>query len=111
MGKRRSEKETIKSDNLLVEFLLAHKGKANVVSSKEIAKYLTDCGYGITVQSVNVKVKRVMKERRLPICHLSCYGYYWANTKDELKESIADLESRIMAMNEHITHLKSFIFD
>lgn len=102
--------ETVKSDNALVEFLLSHKGKANVVSSREIAEYLTECGYQIKVGCVSAKVKRVMIERHLPICHLNSNGYFWASSKMELRESVADLESRIVAMQKHIEHLESFIF-
>ena len=103
--------ETIKSDNALVDLLVEHKGKANVISSKEIAEHLTACGYPIKVGCVGMKVGRVMYERHLPICLLNAKGYYWANCKAELRESVADLESRIVAMRQHIEHLESFIFD
>lgn len=108
---RRNLVDTINSDNALVDFLVEHKGKANVVSSREIAEYLTECGYQIKVGCVSAKVKRVMIERHLPICHLNSNGYFWASSKMELREIVADLESRIVAMQKHIKHLESFIFD
>lgn len=108
---RRNLVDTIKSDNALVDFLVEHKGKANVVSSKEIAEHFTACGFPINASCAGTKVKRVMVERHLPICHLNSKGYYWASCKAELRESVADLERRIVAMQEHIKHLESFIFD
>ncbi len=107
----RSVVDTIKSDNILVDLLAEHKGKEKVISSRAIAEHLTACGYPIKAACVSVKIGRVMFERHLPICHLNSHGYYWASCKAELRESIADLESRIVAMQEHIEHLKSFIFD
>lgn len=109
MGKRNFV-ETIKSENVLVNFLLAHRGKENVVSSKEIARHLTENGFPIQVESANTKVKKVMMERHLPICHINGRGYYWASNKAELRESIGDLENRISAMRQYINHLKHFIF-
>ena len=108
---RRNLIDAIKSDNLLVDFLVAHRGKENVVSSSEIAEYLTNCGFPINAVSAGVKVKRVMVERHLPICHFNTHGYYWASNKAELRESILDLENRIEAMQERIKHLKGFIID
>ena len=107
---RKGMVETIKSDNALVDLLAEHKGKANVISSREIAEYLTERGYPIKQGCVGMKVGRVMFERHLPICHLNSKGYYWASNKAELRESVADLESRIVAMQQHIEHLESFIF-
>ena len=107
----RSVVDTIKSDNVLVDLLAEHKGKTNVISSREIAEHLTACGYPIKQGCVSMKVGRGMFERHLPICHLNSHGYYWASCKAELRERVADLESRIVAMQQHIEHLESFIFD
>ena len=109
-----SREERVKLDNLVVELLYNHKGKENAVSGKEIASLLRENSssgheYGTSMACF---IRRVMIERRLPICHIqgSNGGYYWAKTKEELLESVKDLEERIATMQETIEHLQSFIF-
>lgn len=101
--------ETFKRDNLLVKFLKEHKGKANVVGAREIAKFLEENGYKSKFRCINNIVKRVMNERNLPICSLNSKGYYWATSQEEIQECIDDLQSRICAMQERIKHLKNFM--
>lgn len=55
--------ETLKRDNLLVEFLREHRGAKNCVSNKEITKYLDDKGYAVKVGSTHGIVRKVMFER------------------------------------------------
>lgn len=103
--------ELLKRDNLLVEFIFQHKGLRNVVSSKEICEFLNERGCYIKIDSVNVVVRRVMFERRLPICSANSKGYFWATTKEEIQMTIDDLQGRVNEMTNRIEHLKSFIIN
>ena len=106
-----SKEERIKLDNAVVDLLWSHKGKANAVSGSKIAKMLREmCSADYNYDSgISPYVRRLMIERRLPICH--CHqGYYWAKTKEELLESIQWLEQRMATTQETIEHLQSFVF-
>ena len=103
--------DCIKRDNLLVDFLLEHKGAENAVSSREISKYLTAVGFPIKAQSVHSAVSNLIDERRLPICSLNCKGYYWGRTKDDIMECISHLQSRVESLEEHIKHLYNFVIE
>ena len=103
--------ETVKRDNLLVEYLLEHKGRENAVSRYNIAEFLTDNGYEQKASTVHIIISSILKERHLPICSINGKGYYWAKTKADILASIEELQSRITAMQEHIEHLKNFIME
>lgn len=103
--------EKFKRDNSLVDFLFQHKGAQNVVSSKEICEYLNSKGYTTSLDNVNVLIRKVMLDRRLPICAINSKGYYWGTTKQEIQSSIDDLQGRIDEMTKRIEHLKSFIIE
>ena len=108
---RRKIIDCIKCDNLLVEFLLDHKGKENVVSAKEISRFLTNKGFALKQQSVHTAISNLIAERHLPICSLNCKGYYWAQKKEDIVECIAHLKSRIDSLEDHIKHLRNFIME
>jgi hypothetical protein len=101
----------IKRDNILVDFMLKHKGKENAVSSKEICNFLSKEGFNCEVDSVHSILKNIIKQRHLPICSLNSRGYYWAKTKDDVLSCISHLEKRITALQEHIAHLFDFIIE
>lgn len=101
--------DTFKRDNLLVDFIYQHKGAKNVVSTKEIAKYIEERGYKQKVETINMIIRRLVFERKLPICSINSKGYYWANTKQEILDTIADLEGRIAEMKNRIELLNSFV--
>lgn len=101
--------QMIKRDNALVQFIGEHKGLRNAVSSKDIEKHLNVRGFETKSACVNSLVKRIMFERRLPICSSNRKGYYWAETRTDITHTIADLESRITELQAHINHLKNFI--
>lgn len=101
--------DSFKRDNILLEFMKEHRGKRNNATSKEIADFLNSRGYETNTASVHSMVKRVMYERNAPICHINSKGYYWATSRDEIEATIADLEMRRVALQEHIDHLKNFI--
>ena len=103
--------ETVKRDNLLVEYLLEHKGREKAVSRHDIAEYLTENGYEQKASTVHIIISSILKERHLPICSINGNGYYWAKTKADILASIDELQSRITAMQEHIEHLKNFIME
>lgn len=103
--------ETVKRDNLLVEYLLDHKGRENAVSRYDIAEYLTANGYEQKASTVHLLVATILKKRHLPICSVNGKGYYWAKTKADILLCVDELQSRITAMQEHIEHLKNFIME
>ena len=101
--------EVFKRDNILVEFLYNHKGKENIVAKKEIAKHLEERGYKTKVSTINMKIRKLIFERKIPLCSINSKGYYWANTKQEILDTIADLEGRIDEMKNRIELLNSFV--
>ena len=103
--------DCIKRDNLLVEYLLEHKGREKAVSRHDITEYLTANGYPQSAGTVHGIIERLIQERHLPICSANKKGYYWAKTKADILASIDELQSRITAMQEHIEHLKNFIME
>jgi hypothetical protein len=103
--------ETVKRDNLLVEYLLDHKGREKAVSRHDIADYLTANGYPQRADTVHGIIERLIRERHLPICSLNGKGYYWAKNKADILFCIEEMQSRIGALNEHIEHLKNFIME
>lgn len=56
-------------------------------------------------------INDIAKEWGLPICFINAKGYFWATQKSDIQETIADLQSRINALQEHINHLKGFIIE
>lgn len=103
--------DCIKRNNLLVAYLINHKGRENAVSRHEISKYLEKNGYNQKSSTVHILIANIIKERHLPICSVNGKGCYWAKTKADILASIDELQSRITAMTEHIEHLKNFIME
>ena len=103
--------QTMARDNVLAEYLYNHKGVQNCVSSKEIAEYITAQGYPLKINTVHGIVTRLVMEKHLPVCSYNANGYYWAASKNDIKIAIADLESRINAMQERANALKAFLFE
>ena len=65
-----------------------HKGRRKAITSKEIEN---------DFQCKGTEVRRTVNELRsngVPICS-SPIGYYYAETKSEIKDTLAHLESRI----------------
>jgi hypothetical protein len=108
---RRKSLDVFKRDSLLLEFLKQHKGAENIVTSKEIMDFLNNNGYETIKSNVWQIIRRIMFERNAPICFSNAKGYYWAQTRAEIQTTIADMESRIFALNKHIEHLKNFIIE
>lgn len=103
--------DSFKRDSALLEFIKQHKGKDNKVTSREIADFLNKLGYNTNPNSVHVRINRIMYERNAPICSVNAKGYYWAVSRAEIEETIADIENRRSALKEHIDHLKNFIIE
>lgn len=101
--------DSFKQDSVVLEFLKKHKGKDNILSSKQICTFLNEKGYAVKSDSVHTIIRRIMYERNAPICHQNARGYYWAQTREEIESTIADMESRIASLNEHIEHLRNFV--
>ena len=65
-----------------------HKGRRKAITSKEIEN---------DFQCKGTEVRKIVNELRsngVPICSLPI-GYYYAETKSEIKDTLAHLESRI----------------
>jgi hypothetical protein len=103
--------EAFKRNGILLEFIKEHKGKENIVTSEQIADFLNAKGYKTDRQYVHYLVNAVMYERHAPICYFNAKGYYWASNRAEIENTIADLERRKAALQEHINHLKNFIIE
>lgn len=108
---RTKTNEAFKRDNILVDFLFTHKGAENIASAQDIAQHLTAQGYPSTTDSVGDLVRRLILERRLPICSYNRKGYFWASTRTELANAINDLQSRSDALLERISILNAFLID
>lgn len=106
-GKKRYD--VFKRDVLLLKFMKEHKGKENTLSSLEIQKFLNDNGYSVKKTNICMIMNRIMYEHNAPICYSNSKGYYWAQTREEIESTIADMESRRASLQEHIDHLKNFI--
>lgn len=103
--------DCIKRDNLLVDFLLDHKGRENAVNRYKIADYLTANGYSQNAGTIHLIIAKLIKERHLPICSVNSKGYFWAKTKADIVGCIEEMQGRITALQEHIEHLKHFVME
>ena len=106
----RRKLQTFERDNLVVDIIFQHKGKENAIPMKELAFILTEKGYKTSVDIVHSIVKRVMFDRHLPICSLTCCGYYWGGSRQDIEDAIDELQSKIDGLQERIDLLKSFIY-
>lgn len=107
----RTRINTFKRENCLVDIIFQHKGKGNAIGTKELALALSERGYKVPPDQVHGIVKKVMLERRLPICSNVTYGYYWATSKQDLQSAINELQDKIQGLQERIDLLKSFMFE
>ena len=73
-GGKMKATQVLKRDNLLVEFIKAHKGRNQAVSTKEITEYLGSKGYKTPITSLLPIIRKIMYERNLPICFVSMGG-------------------------------------
>lgn len=108
---RKSALETLKRDNLLVDIIFQHKGKSNAIGTKEIVQLLTEKGYEMRADILHQTIRRVVTERRLPICSVCHHGYYWATSKKDVQNAIDDLQGKIQGLQERIDLLKNFIYE
>jgi hypothetical protein len=106
---RGSSYDVFKRDTLVLNFLREHKGEENKVTSYDVKTFLEENGYPIKRNNVGTLINKIMYDRNAPICFSNVKGYYWATTREELEKTIADLESRRNALQEHIDHLKGFM--
>ena len=100
---------TFKRDTLLFNWLREHKGEQNKVTSYDVQSFLRENGYSIQRNNVGSLINKIMYERNAPIGFSNVKGYYWGTSREELEKTIADLESRRNALQEHIEHLKGFM--
>lgn len=103
--------ERLKRDNLLIDYILQHKGKNNAVHASEIAEYLNKNNFNVAVGTIHPLINTLKMERHLPICSTISGGFFWARNMAEIKEYIDNLQKRIDGLQEHIEHLKNFIME
>ena len=101
--------DIFKRDTLLLEFIKAHKGEENRVTSYELQKFLNEKGYSVKQKHICYLINKIMYERNAPICYINAKGYYWARTKAEIEKTIGDMQMRRDSLQKHIDHLKNFI--
>ena len=106
---RRKHIETFERDNCLVDIIFRHRGKENAIGTQELVQALKESGYIVRAENIHNIVKKVVLERRLPICALTQTGYYWATNKQDLQSCIDELTDKLIALQERIDLLKSFI--
>lgn len=106
--KKQQSKEREKA---LYDLIWEHKGRDNAIGTAEIAEYLTKLGYPMSATAARHLVVELARKWHLPICHLNSKGFYFATCKDDLRDSICDLQSRIAAMQERIKILESYILE
>ena len=107
----RKRTDTIKRNNLLVKFLSQHAGENNGASYNDIIKYLKEYGFETTPDSLRNLITKVKLERRLPIVYKRKKGYFWANCKQEILDTINDLKSMQNAIQEQINMLEKFVIN
>ena len=108
MNKRKLE--TYQRDDEIVRILNAHRGRRNAIGANEIRKCLRLKGYSVQSHTVRTRIKKIMYERHMPVCFDNSKGYYLPSCREDVLAVIADCESRIDALKEHINHLNQFIF-
>lgn len=96
-------------DNLLVNIIMAHKGKENAIGTQEIVLELDKNGYKLPADQLHQIIKKITVERCLPICSLTNCGYWWATSKRDIQTAIDGLQSKIDGLQKRIDLLKSFI--
>ena len=106
-----NQAKILKRDNLLIDYILQHKGKNNAVHAPEIAEYLNKNNFNVAVGGIHQIINKLKMERHLPICSTIAGGFFWASSMAEIKEFIDHLQARIDGLQEHIEHLKNFIME
>lgn len=106
------KKQQVKErEKALYDLIWEHKGRDNAIGTAAIAEHLAKLGYPMTATAARHLVVELARKWRLPICHLNGKGFYFATCKDDLRDSICDLQSRIAAMQERIKILESYILE
>lgn len=106
---RTKSNQTLIRDNLVLDFIRSHKGVENCVSRNVIVSYLSQNSFESSADSIHNIVVKLILERNVPICSVNSKGYYWATNQEEIKDSIADLQGRIEALQKRIDVLNTFI--
>ena len=106
-----TRKETNKRDTLLRNLLFKHKGFENAIKTKDICADMRAYGYKIQARSLPNIIKRLRKERGLPISYAREKGYFIAISKSDIQRAIADMELQINALQTTINFMKGFYLE
>lgn len=89
----------------LVQYLMEYaKGKANCIKSSDLQDI-----FGGTSVDIRAVVNELRSEGKL-IC--SCYdGYYYPESKEEVKQTISSLEGRVFGITRAITGMKGALVE
>lgn len=101
--------QVAKRNDFIVNIIYQHMSRENALSEKEIIALLNEAGYEIACGSIRQLIRKIILERKLPICCIKPNGYFWATTKEEIEDNIKEIESRINESKKRIEILKSFI--
>lgn len=77
--------ERLKRDNLLIDYILQHKGKNNAVHAVEIAEYLNKNNFNVSVGGIHQIINKLKMERHLPICSTIAGGFFGQAVCQKLK--------------------------
>lgn len=101
----------VKRDNLLVGYISTHIGEDNSANYNEIIQYLRQYGFTLTHDNLRKLITKIKLERCLPIIYKRGKGYFLANNKQELLNTIKDLKSMQYALQKQIDLLQKFMID
>ena len=99
---------TITTEERIRDILLAHRGKANRISSKDIAEIL-HISRGPSSVSIRTLIKKTIVQFRMPVAGGN-RGYYIIENNAEMFAYIHNIRSRINEMTDRLTRISSYYF-
>ena len=95
------EEERIKK---IEEIILAHKGKKHPITARKIAREvgIPDNDTFITTRML---IRKLIKQKQLPIGALDNRGYFLMQTNDELRDYLKTLHRRIIGITDRKTRV------
>lgn len=95
----------MKKKDLMIEILQEHKGVKNPITEKELNALLGIKG------GAHMYLRKLMFLESLPIGFKNSKGYFWITDETEAESVIADLQSRINALQKYINHLRGLEYE
>lgn len=98
-------------DKALVDLIHEHRGKENAISTRHIVREMSNKGYDTSYDAVPVLIRHVTQIKKVPICSAKGYGYYWAESNEDIYDCITELEKKISGLQKRIDFLKKYIHE